>query len=251
MHVSLPTRARDSTRSRASSGSIVETGRQSRSARSRRALRRARTGSAGDWRAGDCGCAHARRPGRDRRVELPARERYGRVGRNVRSARMGPAPAPRDGGGPTPTSAAPGWAWRRSLDPMNADLRHRRVWLRREVIPRLVQGARRDLVAVLGRQAELLRADDDLLESLAAQQATDDAAALSALSLALARRIVRNWVATNSSGGLPPIERGRRSGPGRRPRRGARDRIAGRRPGRSRRRPPPPHPGHPQFVAPC
>jgi tRNA(Ile)-lysidine synthetase-like protein len=87
---------------------------------------------------------------------------------------------------------------------MNADLRHRRVWLRREVIPRLEQGARRDLVAVLGRQAELLRADDELLESLAARQATDDVAALSALPAALARRIVRNWVATNSSGGLPP-----------------------------------------------
>ena len=38
-------------------------------------------------------------------------------------------------------------------DPMNADPAHRRVWLRREVIPALEAGAARDLRAVLARQA--------------------------------------------------------------------------------------------------
>ena len=37
---------------------------------------------------------------------------------------------------------------------MNDDVAHRRVWLRREVIPRLERDARRDLVDVLARQAD-------------------------------------------------------------------------------------------------
>jgi tRNA(Ile)-lysidine synthase len=52
-------------------------------------------------------------------------------------------------------------------DPMNADPAHRRVWLRREVIPTLEAGAARDLRAVLARQATLARADSDLLDALA------------------------------------------------------------------------------------
>jgi tRNA(Ile)-lysidine synthase len=83
-------------------------------------------------------------------------------------------------------------------DPMNDDAHHRRVWLRREVIPRLEQGATRDLVEVLARQAEVLRDDDELLDGLAAEHAAEDAVALSALPPALARRVVRRWL------GSPP-----------------------------------------------
>ena len=54
-------------------------------------------------------------------------------------------------------------------DPMNADPAHRRVWLRREVIPALEAGADRDLRAVLARQAALARADSDLLDELAGE----------------------------------------------------------------------------------
>ena len=79
-------------------------------------------------------------------------------------------------------------------DPMNDDLHHRRVWLRREIIPRLEGGADRDLVEVLARQAQLLRDDDDLLESYAAQHVPDDAAAIAALPRALARRVIRRWL---------------------------------------------------------
>lgn len=83
-------------------------------------------------------------------------------------------------------------------DPMNDELHHRRVWLRREVMPRLVRGADRDLVEVLARQAEVLRDDDELLDALAAEHDTDDASVLRDLPLALARRVVRRWI------GAPP-----------------------------------------------
>jgi tRNA(Ile)-lysidine synthase len=80
------------------------------------------------------------------------------------------------------------------VDPMNDDLHHRRVWLRREVIPRLERGARRDLVEVLARQATMLRDDDDLLNALATEHSAEDAKALAALPRALATRVVRQWL---------------------------------------------------------
>jgi tRNA(Ile)-lysidine synthetase-like protein len=86
-------------------------------------------------------------------------------------------------------------------DPMNDDMHHRRVWLRREVMPRLERGAARDLVDVLARQAEVLRDDDELLDALAAEHAPEDAVTLSALPPALARRIVRRWL-----GSPPPAQ---------------------------------------------
>jgi tRNA(Ile)-lysidine synthase len=80
-------------------------------------------------------------------------------------------------------------------DAMNDDLHHRRVWLRREVVPRLEAGTDRDLVEVLARQADVLRDDDELLEALAAHHDPEDTAALVALPRALARRVVRQWLA--------------------------------------------------------
>ena len=84
--------------------------------------------------------------------------------------------------------------WTPVHDPMNEASQYKRVWLRREVMPRLERGAARDLVEVLARQAEVLREDDELLDALAAEHAPDDAAALSALPRALARRVVRRWL---------------------------------------------------------
>ena len=86
--------------------------------------------------------------------------------------------------------------WAPAPDPMNDALQHRRVWLRREVIPHLTRGARRDLVDVLARQAALVRDDDDLLDALAEPYAADDADGLTALPVALARRVVRHWYGT-------------------------------------------------------
>ncbi|MGQ0824826.1 MAG: tRNA lysidine(34) synthetase TilS [Actinomycetota bacterium] len=88
-------------------------------------------------------------------------------------------------------------------DPMNDDARYRRVWLRREVLPRLTQGARRDLVEVLARQAALARDDDALLASLASEAMPPasrlDAAHLVSLPVALARRVVRQWLGIPAS----------------------------------------------------
>jgi tRNA(Ile)-lysidine synthase len=94
-------------------------------------------------------------------------------------------------------------------DPMNADSAHRRVWLRREVIPALEAGAARDLRAVLARQASVARADSELLDQLAGEvldRAGDPGpvegglavAVLAEAPEALARRAVRLWL------GVPP-----------------------------------------------
>jgi tRNA(Ile)-lysidine synthase len=83
-------------------------------------------------------------------------------------------------------------------DPMNDDGDHRRVWLRREVIPYLERGADRDLVEVLARQADVARDDDALLDELAAANATVEVRELANKPRALARRIVRQFL------GAPP-----------------------------------------------
>ena len=84
-------------------------------------------------------------------------------------------------------------------DPMNADPVHRRVWLRREVIPALERGAGRDLRALLARQAAVARAESDLLDEMvfdAMAQAGDppSTAVIAGLPAALARRAVRLWL---------------------------------------------------------
>jgi tRNA(Ile)-lysidine synthase len=93
------------------------------------------------------------------------------------------------------------------VDPMNADTAHRRVWLRREVIPALEAGAARDLRAVLARQAAIARTDSDYLDALAEDLLAKagsglssglDIAVLAAGPEALVRRAVRMWL------GAPP-----------------------------------------------
>jgi tRNA(Ile)-lysidine synthase len=83
-------------------------------------------------------------------------------------------------------------------DPMNDDEAFRRVAVRRRVLPMLEGVAGRDLVPVLARQAELLRAESDFLDELArvAWPGPDGASAraLVALPPVLARRAVRLWL---------------------------------------------------------
>jgi tRNA(Ile)-lysidine synthase len=88
-------------------------------------------------------------------------------------------------------------------DPMNDDRAFRRVRLRHDVIPALEQVAGRDLVPLLARQAEVLRAESDFLDGLARAawppgDGTTPAAVLAAMPLVLARRAVRCWL------GSPP-----------------------------------------------
>ena len=83
-------------------------------------------------------------------------------------------------------------------DPTNDDRSPRRNWIRHEVLPLLSAGARRDLVPVLARQADVLRAESEYLDELAeaAWPAGGDAAAgaLGRLPRVLARRAVRRWL---------------------------------------------------------
>jgi tRNA(Ile)-lysidine synthase len=63
-------------------------------------------------------------------------------------------------------------------DPSNDDERFQRNRIRHEVLPLLESLAKRDLVPVLTRQADLLRDDDDLLNELAGALDPTDALAL-------------------------------------------------------------------------
>lgn len=90
------------------------------------------------------------------------------------------------------------------VDPTNADPAHRRNWIRLVALPALGDGARRDLVPVLVRQAAVLRAESELLDELADVLLTDagapepSARALADAHPAIARRAVRRWL------GAPP-----------------------------------------------
>ena len=79
-------------------------------------------------------------------------------------------------------------------DPSNNDERFQRNRIRHEVLPLMESLAKRDLVPVLTRQADLLRDDDDLLNELAAALDPTDALALASAPIALARRAIRSWL---------------------------------------------------------
>ncbi|GDX20764.1 hypothetical protein LBMAG07_16850 [Actinomycetes bacterium] len=79
-------------------------------------------------------------------------------------------------------------------DPSNNDERFQRNRIRHEVLPLLESLAKRDLVPVLTRQADLLRDDDDLLNELAGAIDPTDALALASAPIALARRAIRSWL---------------------------------------------------------
>lgn len=79
-------------------------------------------------------------------------------------------------------------------DPTNVDPRFRRNRVRHELLPLLADIAERDLVPLLARVAELQRADNDLLDELAADLDPTDAVTLAAAPPALARRAVRRWL---------------------------------------------------------
>lgn len=80
------------------------------------------------------------------------------------------------------------------VDPSNVDPSFRRNRVRHELLPLLQAIAERDVVPVLARQADLARADVELLDQLAAAVDPTDAAALATAPAALARRAVRRWL---------------------------------------------------------
>jgi tRNA(Ile)-lysidine synthase len=79
-------------------------------------------------------------------------------------------------------------------DPSNLDPAYRRNRVRHEVLPLLDAIAERDVVAVLARQASLLRAESELLDLLAVELDPTDAKALAAAPAVLGRRAVRRWL---------------------------------------------------------
>jgi tRNA(Ile)-lysidine synthase len=79
-------------------------------------------------------------------------------------------------------------------DPSNDDLSLRRNAVRRRLLPLLDEVAERDLVPVLARQADLLAADADYLEELAAGIDPTDPRSLASAPVVLARRAVRRWL---------------------------------------------------------
>lgn len=87
------------------------------------------------------------------------------------------------------------------VDPTNQDPSFRRNRVRHELLPRLDDIAHRDVVPVLARQADLLRQDADLLNTLANTLDPTDAKALAKAPAPLARRALRTWFRTSGPGG--------------------------------------------------
>ncbi len=92
-------------------------------------------------------------------------------------------------------------------DPSNVDPRHLRNRVRHELRPMLDELARRDLVPVLTRQADLVRDESDLLDHLATALDPSDAKALAAAPVALARRAVRRWLTEEHPPDAATVER--------------------------------------------
>lgn len=89
-------------------------------------------------------------------------------------------------------------------DPSNDDPRFWRNRIRHEVLPLLDEIAGRDVRQLLARSAEVVAADLDHLEALAAAIDPTDARALAAAPVALARRALRSWLRSHDPEGHPP-----------------------------------------------
>jgi tRNA(Ile)-lysidine synthase len=92
------------------------------------------------------------------------------------------------------------------VDPTNADPAHLRNRIRHELLPLLDDIAGREVAPILARQAALLRDDADVLDHLAAVDPTD-ARALADVPVALARRAIRAWLATDHPPDAATVER--------------------------------------------
>lgn len=79
-------------------------------------------------------------------------------------------------------------------DSTNTDARFLRNRVRHELLPVMNDISQRDVVPLLVRTADVLRADDDLLTELALALDPTDAKALAAAPLPLAHRALRRWL---------------------------------------------------------
>lgn len=92
-------------------------------------------------------------------------------------------------------------------DHTNADPRFLRNRVRAELLPLMADISRRDPTPLLARTADVLRADNDLLDDMARSIDPTDAAALAAAPAPLARRAIRLWLANPYPPDLATIER--------------------------------------------
>jgi tRNA(Ile)-lysidine synthase len=86
-------------------------------------------------------------------------------------------------------------------DPTNDDPRFRRNRVRHELVPLLCDIAQRDVTPLLTRTADLLRADEQFLDELAAHIDPTDAEQLAAAPRVLGARAIRQWLQDD---GYPP-----------------------------------------------
>lgn len=86
-------------------------------------------------------------------------------------------------------------------DPTNDDRRFRRNRIRHDLLPLLDDIAERDVTVLLNRTADLLRADEQFLDELAAGIDPTDAPQLASAPGVLAARAVRHWIELD---GYPP-----------------------------------------------
>lgn len=86
-------------------------------------------------------------------------------------------------------------------DPSNRDPRFVRNRVRHELLPLCSEIAGRDLVPILARQAEIVRYESELLDSMAADIEVTSASELASAPVPLARRAARSWL---TSDGYPP-----------------------------------------------
>ena len=89
------------------------------------------------------------------------------------------------------------------VDPTNSDLSLRRNRIRHELLPLANEIAVRDIVPVIARSAQVLRADAELLDHLSTGVDPTDVAALRGAPPPLAYRALRRWLAA-AAGGYPP-----------------------------------------------
>ncbi len=92
-------------------------------------------------------------------------------------------------------------------DPSNCDTRFWRSRVRHEAVPLLCDIAGRDVVPLLARSASLAADEADLLDELASQIDPQDASALRAAPVALARRAIRAWLRTDYPPDANTVER--------------------------------------------
>lgn len=92
-------------------------------------------------------------------------------------------------------------------DSTNADPRFLRNRVRAELLPLMADISQRDPVPLLSRTADVLRADNDLLDELAAAIDPTDALALASAPGPLARRAIRRWLSDPYPPDLATIER--------------------------------------------